>query len=70
MVKRHAIIAAAAFLGLAGCLETDLSRGLAGAAVGAAAADPLGTDETATALAGASVALFCDDAGICTPTRN
>ena len=54
---------------LAGCLETDLERGLAGATAGAVAADYMGTDPTATALAGGAAGLLCDDAGICRPSR-
>ena len=69
MRKTPWIIAATAVLGLAGCLETDLQRGAAGAAAGAVLADQIGTDQTATALAGAAAGLLCDDAGICRPAR-
>jgi len=69
MLNKSWIIAAAASFALAGCLETDLQRGAAGAAAGALAADTLGTDQTATALAGAAAGLLCDDAGICRQAR-
>ena len=69
MLKKSWILAAVASVTLAGCLETDLQRGAVGAAAGAVAAEQLGTDPTATALAGAAAGLLCDDAGICRPTR-
>ena len=70
MFKTSWILAGAATLALAGCLETDLQRGAVGAATGAVVADQIGTDQTATALAGAAAGLLCDDAGICRPARN
>ena len=69
MLKKTWIIAAVASFSLAGCLETDLQRGVAGAAVGVASAEVLGTDPLATGLAGASAGLLCDDAGICRQAR-
>ena len=69
MRKTTLLVAVLGAFTLAGCLDTDLERGLAGAAAGAVAADAMGTDPTATALAGASAGLLCDDAGICRQTR-
>ncbi len=64
MQKISIILAAVAMLGLAGCLEGDVERGVAGAGAGLVAAEVLGTDSTATMLAGAAAGVFCDDAGI------
>ena len=69
MLKKTWILAAVASFTLAGCLESDLERAAVGAAAGAVAADALGTDQTATALAGAAAGLLCDDAGICRPSN-
>ncbi|MBB5720866.1 hypothetical protein FHS72_000470 [Loktanella ponticola] len=69
MLKKTWIIAAAASFALAGCLETDLQRGVAGAAGGLVTAEVLGTDPTATAVAGVAAGLLCDDAGICRSAR-
>ena len=70
MFKKTWILAAVATVSLAGCLESDLERAAVGAAAGAVAADQIGTDQTATALAGAAAGLLCDDAGICRPSSN
>ncbi|WP_108384409.1 hypothetical protein [Yoonia sediminilitoris] len=69
MQKKSIIIAAVAVFGLAGCLDTDLERGVAGAGAGVVAANVLGTDPAGTALAGAAVGVLCDDAGVCRPAR-
>lgn len=69
MLKKTWIIAAAASFTLAGCLETELERGLTGAAVGAVAANATGVDPAAGALAGGAAGLLCDDAGICRRSR-
>ncbi|MEL7179170.1 MAG: hypothetical protein AAFN63_05005 [Pseudomonadota bacterium] len=64
MQKTSIILATVAVFGLAGCLEGDVERGVAGAAGGLVAAEVLGTDPTGTAIAGAAVGVLCDDAGI------
>lgn len=69
MQKSSIILAAVAVLGLAGCLDTDLERGLAGAGAGVVAAEAMGTDPAGTALAGAAAGVLCDDAGVCRPAR-
>ncbi|MEO1638158.1 MAG: hypothetical protein AAFU41_02780 [Pseudomonadota bacterium] len=64
MQKTSFILATVAVFGLAGCLEGDAERGVAGAGAGLVAAEVLGTDRTGTMLAGAAVGVLCDDAGI------
>jgi len=64
MLKKTWIIAAAATFGLAGCLETDLERGAAGAAIGALAADEIGLSRGEGAVAGAAAGALLDNAGI------
>lgn len=64
MQKKSILLAAVAVFGLAGCLEGDVERGVAGAAGGLVAAEVLGTDPTGTAVAGAAIGVLCDDAGI------
>ncbi|PRY79714.1 hypothetical protein CLV80_102360 [Yoonia maritima] len=64
MQKTSIILAAVAMFGLAGCLEGDVERGVAGAGAGLVAAEVLGTDRTGTILAGAAAGVLCDDAGI------
>ena len=69
MQKKAILFAAVAMFGLAGCLESDLERGVAGAGAGLVAAEVLGTDPAGTALAGAAVGVLCDDAGVCRPAQ-
>ncbi len=64
MQKKSIVLAAVAMFSLAGCLEGDTERGVAGAAGGLAASQVLGTDPTGTAIAGAAIGVLCDDAGI------
>ena len=64
MQKSSIILAAVAIFGLAGCLEGDAERGVAGAGAGFVAAEVLNTDRTGTILAGAAAGVLCDDAGI------
>jgi osmotically inducible lipoprotein OsmB len=70
MQTKSIILAAVAVFGLSACLESNLERGVAGAGAGVVAANVLGTDPAATALAGAAAGLFCDDVGVCRPARN
>ena len=64
MQKKSIVLAVVAVFTLAGCLEGDLERGVAGAGAGVVAAELMGTDPTGTAIAGAAAGVLCDDAGI------
>jgi hypothetical protein len=59
------LVAAALVTTLAGCLQTDGERAIAGAAVGALAADALDENIVAGAALGAAGGAFCNDVGIC-----
>jgi osmotically inducible lipoprotein OsmB len=50
---------------LAGCLDTDAERGLAGAAGGAVIADVTGGNALTGAVLGGAAGVFCDDLGVC-----
>jgi hypothetical protein len=52
-------------LSLAGCLETDGERALAGAAAGALIADALDENVAAGAAIGAAGGALCADSGLC-----
>jgi hypothetical protein len=56
------LVAAAA---LAGCMQTDGERALAGAAAGALIADATDNNVAVGAVGGAAAGALCDDAGIC-----
>ncbi|MEL6914233.1 MAG: hypothetical protein AAFP13_07005 [Pseudomonadota bacterium] len=58
-------LALVAFVTLAGCLDNDLERGVAGAAGGAVVDRALGGDGTTGAIIGGAAGVFCDDAGVC-----
>ncbi|MEZ5771729.1 hypothetical protein LX70_00997 [Defluviimonas denitrificans] len=59
-------LAAVALVGtLAGCLQTDTERGLAGAAAGALVADATDNNVLAGAAIGGLGGVLCDDAGVC-----
>jgi hypothetical protein len=60
MLKPIWIIAAIGTLGLSGCLENDLQRGLVGAAGGAVVADAVGVDPVTGALIGGAAGAVCD----------
>lgn len=59
------LAAAALVTTLAGCLQTDTQRGLAGAAAGALVADATDNSALTGAVLGGAAGVFCDDAGIC-----
>ncbi len=65
MQKSSLFLAAVAAFGLAGCIDNDAERAVAGAGAGLVAAEILGTDPVGTAAVGAAAGVFCDDAGIC-----
>ena len=50
---------------LAGCLENDTERALAGAAAGAIVADATDNSVVTGAVIGAGAGAFCDDLGLC-----
>lgn len=49
---------------LAGCLETDAERGLAGAAAGALIADATDSNVLTGAVLGGAAGVFCDDLNV------
>jgi hypothetical protein len=51
-------------LPLAGCLENDTERALAGAAAGALIADATENDVATGAIIGAGAGAFCDDLNV------
>ncbi|MEZ5777980.1 MAG: hypothetical protein R3E44_06425 [Paracoccaceae bacterium] len=59
------ILAFALVGALAGCLDNDTERGLAGAAGGAVISDALGGNAAVGAVVGGAAGVFCDDAGVC-----
>ncbi|WP_372602718.1 hypothetical protein [Actibacterium sp.] len=65
MRKLTLIAAPALFLALAGCLESDGERALAGALGGALIADATGGNVITGAAIGAAGGALCDDAGVC-----
>jgi len=65
MQKTSIILAMVAVFGLAGCLDNDTERAVAGAGAGLVASEVLGTDRTGSMVVGAAAGVFCDDAGVC-----
>jgi len=63
MHRKLFALALAALIGLAGCIDTDLERGLAGAAAGALLADAVGGNAFTGALIGGAAGATCDDLG-------
>lgn len=61
MQKTFALIAIAATLGLAACGDSDLERGVSGAAIGAVGAEVTGGNAVTGAAVGAAAGVFCDD---------
>lgn len=53
-----------AALGLVACGQTDLERGLSGAAAGAITAEVLGESPVTGAAIGGAAGVLCDDAGL------
>lgn len=56
---------AAALVALSACGQTDLERGVSGAAIGAGTAKVIGEDPLTGAAIGGVAGVFCDDAGAC-----
>lgn len=61
MLKFRLLIAATAVVSLSACLDSDLERGLAGAAAGAVVADAVGVDPLTGAIAGGAAGALCDE---------
>ena len=61
MRKTGTLIAVVAVLGLAACGDTDLERGVSGAAVGAVAASAVNGNVVTGAAVGAAAGVLCDD---------
>ncbi|NIY78174.1 MULTISPECIES: glycine zipper 2TM domain-containing protein [unclassified Celeribacter] len=65
MRKSILILSLVSVSALAGCLQTDGERALAGAAAGAVVADATDNNALTGAALGALAGTYCDDAGIC-----
>ncbi|WP_434288101.1 hypothetical protein [Celeribacter sp. SCSIO 80788] len=65
MRKSILISALVSVAALAGCMQTDGERALAGAAAGAVVADATDNNVLTGAALGALAGTYCDDAGIC-----
>lgn len=66
------LIAAATLLtacGPGGVIDTDMERGLVGAAVGYGAAKAVNGNGDRGAIIGGLAGVFCDDAGVCSRAR-
>jgi len=58
------LMAAALLSSLAGCLQNDAQRGVAGAVGGAVIADAVGGDAVTGALIGGAAGVFCRDLNV------
>ncbi|PTQ71237.1 lipoprotein [Celeribacter persicus] len=65
MRKSILISAFVSVAALAGCMQTDGERALAGAAAGAVVADATDNNVLTGAALGALAGTYCDDAGVC-----
>jgi hypothetical protein len=61
MHKKTIVLAFAATLGLAACGDTDLERGVSGAAIGAVGAELTGGNALTGAAVGGAAGVLCDD---------
>ena len=61
MQRSFIILAIAATLGLAACGDTDLERGVSGAAIGAVGAELTGGSAVTGAAVGGAAGVLCDD---------
>ena len=61
MRKSLSIVTIMAVLGLAACGDTELERGISGAAIGAGAATVTGGNAVTGAVIGGAAGVFCDD---------
>ncbi|GHG99882.1 hypothetical protein [Pseudodonghicola xiamenensis] len=65
MRKLKFLVVPGALFALAGCLDNDGERALAGAAVGAVAADATNNNVLTGAAIGAAGGALCNDVGLC-----
>jgi hypothetical protein len=65
MRKSLLTVALISITALAGCLDNDAERAVAGGLAGALVADATGGNATTGAFAGAAAGALCDDAGVC-----
>lgn len=65
MSKSVAAFVFCAVLGLSACGDSDLERGLSGAAIGGVTAEVLGGNAATGALIGGAAGVLCDDADVC-----
>ena len=65
MFRTVTVLAFAAVLGLAACGDTDLERGLTGAAAGGVASNLLGGSFATGAVLGGAAGVVCDDVDLC-----
>ncbi|AVW90405.1 hypothetical protein [Celeribacter baekdonensis] len=65
MRKSILILGLVSVSALAGCLQTDGERAIAGAAAGAVVADATNNNVLTGAALGALAGTYCDDAGVC-----
>nr|WP_321510668.1 hypothetical protein [uncultured Celeribacter sp.] len=65
MRKSFLVLAFVSVSALAGCMQTDGERALAGAAAGAVVADATDNSALTGAALGALAGTYCDDAGLC-----
>lgn len=61
MSKIKLVFAGLAVVSLSACLDTDLERGLAGAAAGAVVADAMGGNPVTGAVVGGAAGALCDE---------
>ena len=61
MQKFRLLLVAAAVVSLSACLDSDLERGVAGAAAGAVVAEVVGVDPITGALVGGAAGALCDE---------
>ncbi len=62
---KHLAVVAVLITPLSGCLDTDLERGIAGAAGGALLGEAIGGGAVLGAVLGGAAGVFCDDVGVC-----
>ena len=60
-MQKSFLIAIVATLGLAACGDSDLERGVSGAAIGAVGAELTGGDVVTGAAVGGAAGVLCDD---------
>lgn len=61
MFRKITVLAFAGILGLAACGDTDIERGVSGAAIGAVAATVVDGDAFTGAVIGGAAGVLCDD---------